>query len=815
MPAAPQPLRFALRSLRARWSLSLVAVTVLALGIGAATTIFSVVNAILLEPLPYPASGRLVEIRGMSSDDPAPSNLSPADFLDFARETRSFDAIGAHGWVGWATLNAGDRAERIGKVDVTWGFFPALGVQPRIGRGFTAEEDVPGQPPVALITDGLWQRRFGGDPSVLGRRIEIDAVPTTIVGVLPPDYWHYERYPDRTAEVFTLYRFPPTGGNRGGHFIRGVGRLSEGTTREQAGAELDAIAARLEREYPESNTDEGVVLLPLAEAVVGETRTPLWILLGAVGLLLLIACANVANLLLADGARRERELAIQRALGASRQRIGSQLLFESLLLGVGGAICGAFLSWIAIRTAATFGATIVPRWEHIAVDATVLLFAASLAILTSLTFGLVPAWHSARADVTPVLGGQRGVGDAPRRRTRDLLVATEVALSLILLVGATLLLRSQWLLERVDPGFVPEERLTMQVSLATARYEEGEQIPFYEELVERIGALPGVTAVGGINILPLTENYDSSGFQIDDRPLPPLGQGPSEQVRSVMPGYFDAMGIPLIRGRLFDRRDFEGAPRVVVISQSMAGKFWPGEDALGKRITYNRGLPEDDQQDVGGPGSREVIGIVGDVKHLSLTDAGVPMMYTPHAQQPSYHTMTLIVRTTADPAALTGAIREQLTAMDVEVPLYAVHTLDDVLNTVAAAPRFRTVLLSGFSTLALLLSAAGVYAVVALLVGQRTREIGVRLALGARRQQVVQLMARQGLVPVTAGLVAGALGAVALTRLLSDLLYGVTSTDPLTYGAAVLVLGASALAASVMPARRAANVDPVEVLKAE
>jgi len=814
MPAVPQPLRFALRSLRARWSLSLVAVTVLALGIGAATTVFSVVNAILLEPLPYPASGRLVEIRGVSSDDPAPDNLSPADFLDFARETRSFEAIGAHGWVGWATLNAGDRAERIGKVDVTWGFFTALGVQPRIGRGFTPDEDLPGQPPVALITDGLWRRRFGGDPSVLGRRIEIDAVPTTIVGVLPPDYWHYERYPDRTAEIFTLYRFPPTGGNRGGHFIRGVGRLAEGTTEEQAGAELDAIAARLEREYPRSNTDQGVMLQPLAEAVVGDTRAPLWILLGAVGLLLLIACANVANLLLADGARRERELAIQRALGASRQRIGAQLLFESLLLGLGGAIVGAFLSWIAIRAAATVGATIVPRWEHIAVDAMVLLFAASLAILTSLAFGLVPAWHSAHADVTPALGGQRGVGDAPRRRTRDVLVATEVALSLILLVGATLLLRSQWLLERVDPGFVPGERLTMQVSLATARYEEGEQIPFYEELVERIGALPGVTAVGGINILPLTENYDSSGFQIDERPLP-VGQGPSEQVRSVMPGYFGAMGIPLIRGRLFDRRDFEGAPRVVVISEAMAGKFWPGQDVIGKRLTYNRGLPEDDQQDVGGPGSREVIGVVGDVKHLSLTDAGVPMIYTPHAQQPSYHTMTLVVRATADPAALTGAIREQVTAMDVEVPLYAVHSLDDVLDTVAAAPRFRTVLLSAFSTLALLLSAAGVYAVVSLLVGQRTREIGVRLALGARKQQVVQLMARQGLVPVAAGLVAGALGAVALTRLLSDLLYGVTPGDPLTYGAAVLVLGASALAASVMPARRAAQVDPVEVLRAE
>ena len=810
-----QDIRFALRTLLGRPAFSAVAVATLALGIGANTAIFSVVRAVLLRPLGFPEPDRLVKIVGFDTREGVAANLSPADFMEFEREAGAFSRVGAHGWVGFFTVAGREReAERVGGVNVTEGFFPALGVQPALGRLFTADEDAPGGPRTVLLSHGFWELRYGGDPGVLGRAILLDGRPATVVGVLPQDFRHVEPNPDREAAVFVPYRFDRAEPNRGGHFIRAVGRLRPGATLAEARAELQAVAARLEQRYPAENADRGVLVDPLLDAMVREARPALLLLLWAVGVVLLVACANLANLLLASGAARRRELAIRGALGADRVRLVRQLLTESLVLSLAGALCGLLIAFWLSRGVSLLSDVGVPRADAAGMDLSVLAFAVVLALMTGIAFGIIPALQlsGARAGEALKDGSRAQTAGRAGRRTRDWLIGAEVALSIVLLVAAGLLLRSFLALQRVDVGFARSEVLTMQVAVPTASYEEGEQIPFYAGLIERVRAVPGVEEAGAVNILPLSGNYDSRGIQIEDRPEPP-GRGHSVQSRSVTPGYFRAMGIPLLRGRPFDDRDRAGAPLVVIVSDAMARRYWPGEDAMGKRITFNSGIPRDAQREVGGPGSREVVGVVGDVKHLGLDEALTPFFYTPHMQQPSYHTMTLVVRAVGEPAALASAVRHELAQVDRNVPLSDVRTLDAMLGRVSAAPRLRTLLVGGFAVLAVVLALVGVYGVVGYVVSQRTREIGVRLALGARGGEVLGMLVRQGMGPVLAGVAVGIAAAVVASRLLGGMLFGVAPTDVATYAGAAALLAAAALVATIVPALRATRIDPVAALR--
>jgi len=808
-------LRHAFRSLAKRPGFAAVAILTLSLGIGATTAIFSVVQAVLLRPLEYEAADRLIKINGLDEAEGEVSNLSPADFLDFQRDATTVSRMGANGFVGLATVTGGPgEPDRVGAVQVTEGFFPTLQVQPALGRTFLPEEDQPGGARVAMISDGFWRRRYGADPSMVGQSIILNAVPTTVVGVLPASYRHLEINAERSADVFTLYRFDPAQANRGGHFIRGVARLTEGATLASARAELEGIAARLEQQYPADNTDQGVAVRPLLESIVGDSRPVLLLLSAAVGLVLLVACANVANLLLARGTERLRELALRSAIGADRGRLVRQLLTESAALSLLGAAGGLLVALAATRALTVLATAGMPRADQIRMDPPVLLFAIGAALLTSLVFGLLPAIQLSRIDLNDSLkDGGRQQGAALGRAPRELLIAGEVALSIMLLVGAGLMVRSLWELQRVNPGFAAGHLLTMEVSLPTARYEEGEQMPFYQRFEERLRGLTGVTGVGAVNILPLSASYDSRGVQIEDHPRPE-GQGLSPQARSVTTGYFAAMGIPLRRGRGFEPQDLEGRPLVVVVSESMAKRYWPGEtDVVGKRITFNSGIPREQQQTVGGAGSRVVVGVVGDVKHLGLDEDDVPMFYTPHTQQPSYHTMRVVVRAAADPAVLTRQVRAELTRLDSQVPLSQVRTMASALDATVAEPRMRATLLALFAGLALVLAAIGVYGVVAYLVGQRTQEIGVRRALGARAGDVLNMLVREAMRPVLLGMAVGVAGAFAMTQALAAMLFGVSTTDVATYAVACVVLGVAALAASIIPARRALGVDPISAVR--
>lgn len=811
-----QHLRLAVRRLGAAPGFAAVAIGTLALGIGANAAMFSVVRAVLLAPLPYHAPDELVRVVGFDEEEGEPGNLSPADYLDFARDTRTLARMAAHGFVGSATISGpeGD-AERVGMVRVTHSFFPTLGVPAARGHLFTAEEDRPRAPRVAVISDGYWRRRFAAAPGVVGAQLRVNAESFTVIGVLPAAYRHIEEDPDRSADVFVPFGFDPAAAARSGRFIRAVGRLAPGASVDQARAELTAMAVQLEQQYPTSNHKERVLLTPLHDAVVAGARRSLVVLAAAVGLVLLIACANLANLLLAAGSGRQREFAVRTALGADRRRLIGQLLAESLVLSALGAVAGVALAAWGTRGATLLAAAAIPRTADIRVDLTVLVFVAVAAVVSALLFGLAPALHLSHTSLHGTLKeGGRSTGAVVPHQVRDVFMGTQVALAVVLLVGATLLVRSLWKLQDVPPGFSPAQVTAMDVSLPTALYPEGDQVPFYERLQERVRALPAVERVGAVNILPLSANYDSRGVQVEDHPRPE-GQALSPQARSVTPGYFAAMGVPLLRGRLFDARDTPTSPLVVVISDSMARQYWPGEDPLGRRITFNSGIPREQQREVGGPGSREVIGIVGDVRHLALDEAAVPMFYTPHAQQPSYHTMTLVVRGSGDVSGLESAVRAELRQMDAGVPLYQVRTIDQVLARVVAQPRLRAGLLTLFALLAAMLAALGVYGVVSYVVQQRTGEIGVRMALGASRRDVLAMMLGQGMRPVLAGVAVGLAGAWALSRTLQALLYGVTAGDAASYAVAAAGLTVAALAATLVPARRATSVDPAIALRGD
>jgi putative ABC transport system permease protein len=806
-----QDFRLAFRSFIHRPGWTFFVLATLTLGIGANIAMFSLVRAVLLTPLGYPEPDRLVKIQGLTLATGEPSNISPGEFYEFARETRVFESMGAHGWVGFFTVSGDLEPERVAGSTVTAGFFQTLRVRPALGRLFTDDDDRPGAPLTVLVTHTFWQTRLGGSAAALGSTLRLNAEPHQIVGVLPSDYSHPEPNPDREPLLYTLQRFDRADLCQSCRFIRAIGRLRGDRSIEEGRAELVALAARRERDDPESNNGRGAYVVDLKEAIVAGSRRGLLVLYGAVGAVLLIVCANLANLQLAQGVLRQRSLAIQSALGAGRAALVRQLLVESWLLSIAGGLLGLLL---AISARGFLAQRAIPRAIEIEFDGMALAFAFLLSSLTAVVFGLAPALSLASRNLRAVLLEGGGRGSSARTDARGILIAVEVALSLILLVAAGLLTRSLMELRSVAPGFASDRVLTMSLSLPLARYAEGEQIPFYQRLYERIQSLPGVIAAGGTNILPLSNNYSSDAFQIDARPAQP-GDRPAAEARSVSPGYFETMGIPLRRGRLFDERDSAEGARVVIVSEAMAETFWPGEDPLGARITYNRGVPDERRQDVGGPGSREIVGIVGDVKHLDLDEGSIPMFYTPQPQEPSFHTMTLVVRSSIPADSLVSGIARELRAMDPEIPLYAVRNLSEVLEGSVSEERFRARVLGLFALAALGLAALGVYAVMGLAVAQREREIGIRMALGARMKDVVRMLVFESMRPVLWGLAAGGVGAFFLSRALQSLLFRIGPWDPATFAGVSAILAGAALAAALIPTIRAARVDPVNTLRAE
>jgi putative ABC transport system permease protein len=798
-------LRFGARMLRKRPGFTAATLAVLALGVGANTAIFSVVNAVLLRPLPYPGAERVVAFDATNpSKGIRESNMSAPDFADWREQTRSFEALAMYA-AGNVNLTGGDEPERVSAAVVSPDFFRVLGVGAARGRALLAEDGDAGREPVAVLSHGFWVRRFGADPAAVERVVEVNGRKLQVVGVMPAGF----SFPERT-EVWSALRLDVSKEPRDNRSYSVVGRLREGVALEAAQAELDAVSARLAAAYAVTNAGWGVSLELLKEELVGGMKATLYTLLAGVGLLLLIACANVASLLLARASGRRREVALRLALGAGRWRVARQMLTESVLLGVAGGALGAALSvWLTDMLVALAPAD-TPRLSEVSADWRVLLFAAGAGVLTGVAFGLAPALQASRYDLNESLReGGRGVAGG-RSRARSALVVGEVALSLLLLAGAGLLVKSFARLRAVDPGFDPEGVMTMRVTLPGARYKEpAQRAEFYAALMERLRALPGVESAGATISLPLGGSNLSVGrsFIREGRPATPE-EATNAAYAPVTPDYFRAMRIPLRAGRVFDERDNAESAQVVVINEAFARKAFAGQDPLGRRIHIWR-----DEKF-----QREIVGVVGDTKPQSL-DAPDPalQMYVPHRQDAGWGGLSLVVRAGggAPPESLVGGVREEVRALDRELPVYDVKTLGQVVADSTAYRRVTMFLMAGFAAAALLLAGVGLYGVVSYAVAQRTHEIGVRVALGAQARDILRLVARQGMRLTLAGLALGLACALALTRLISGLLFGVSAADPAVYALVSLLLAVVALLACLVPARRATKVDPMVALRYE
>ena len=795
--------RYALRSLLRRPGFTAVAVITLALGIGANTAIFSVVHGVLLQPLPYPESERLVSLRQSNvTTSPAQpdAQIAPGNFLEWQRQSTSFSSLAAYRTVSY-NLTGDGNPERLLSGRVSVGLFKLLGAQPLVGRDFVAEEDQPGREKVVVISEGLWQRRFASDTNVIGKSLKLDGEDYAIVGVMPADF----RLPDqRERELWTPIAFKDN--ERTLHYARyidAIARLKPDVSSDQANAEMTAIAARLAQEHPEANTGWTIKVTPLLDFVVGDVKRVLWLIFGAVALLLLIACANVANLLLARATTRQKEMAVRVALGAGRARIVRQLATESLLLALlGAAAAWPFASW-GLQALLAAAPADLPRLTSVSIDNRALLFTFAVALLTAFLFGLAPALQVLRFDSDPALKDQRS-RSVRQQLIGNLLIAGEVALALMLLIGGGLLLRTVWRLNHIDPGFDEQNAVAVTLQLPQKKYADPQQVArFSEQLVQQVATLPGVEATGAARILPIVHDLPT-GFYFEGYARPKDNDLPQTNYSAVSPGYFKAMGIPLIAGRAFTERDTQEALPVAIVSQTLAQRYFPSGDAIGKRINV-----------ITGPESyREIVGIVGDVKQNGLTKDTRPHTYEPFAQAPNQF-MSLIVRSSTDPASLVPAIRGKVLALDSELPLQRTITLDRMIANSIRQQRFTSIVLSVFAGVALLLAAAGLYGVISYSVAQRTHELGIRVALGAQVKDVMQLVLRQGMTFVIAGEVVGIIGAFALTRLLGGLLFGVTPTDAATFIGVTAGLTFVALLACYIPARRATKVDPLVALRYE
>ena len=796
---------YALRSLVKRPGFAVVVILTLALGIGGTTAIFSVVDAVVLRPLPYEDPDRLVLLRGVETGlKSGSSGTSFPDYVDLKEGQNSFAAMAA--WSRWQLTVTGSDLEPT-LVPTAWvshDLFKTLGVRPALGRGFLPEEDRIGGEPVVILSDGFWASRFASDPKILGRTMLLDGGEYTVVGIMPSDF-------DLRAELFVPMEPRIAENSRGVHNLSVVARLKPGVSREQAERDVKAIAARLEETYPDWNTGRSAALQFIHEAVVGNVRPALLTLLGAVGVVLLIVCANVANLLLARATSRQKEIAIRTALGAGRSRMLRQLLTESLVLALLGGVVALLLAHGGIGLLKSISPGNIPRLDGVGIDSRVLGFALLVTMFTGVIFGIVPAVQASSANLQSSLkeGGRTSTQGGRRPRLRQLLVVTEMALAVVLVVGAGLFINSFLQLQRVDSGFAGENVLVAPLALPTSTYpfsEPHRAIAFYSELMERIEALPGVESAAVGYRHPLDGGWETS-FQIAGLLEVPQGERPEARIRPVRPGYFKTLGMPLLKGRDVTDRDDGSAPGVVIINESFARAFFPDDDPLGHRLIRGSWWPDF-------PSEWEIIGVVADVKMDGLTQPTPWAMYYSHSQWP-FLDMNLVVRTAGDPLALTAAIRDQVWALDADVPVENMQTLDEIRAGSVAPQRFQTMMLGIFAALALTLAAVGIYGVLAYSVAQRTSEIGVRISLGARGADVLRLVVGQGMKLALIGLTLGLLGALAVTRLIASLLFDVSATDPTTFASVAVMLTLVALAACTVPAWRASRVDPVIALRAE
>ncbi|MBD0373380.1 MAG: ABC transporter permease [Pyrinomonadaceae bacterium] len=803
-----QDIRFGLRLMAKKPGFTLIGVLALALGIGANTAIFSVVKAVLLSPLPYQNPERLVWIWGTNpASNIKEEEASMPDFNDWRTQSQSFEEMA--GFTNWAATVTGEgEPERIPGSIITAKFFSVLGVQPLMGRTFNEDENGPKGARVVILSHGLWQRRFGGNPNAIGQTITLNGTPYHVVGIMPPSFKDPLPEQRKPAQLWIPLPLNLDQNVRRSDFLNVVAKLKPNVTIEQARAEMKTITARLEQQYPASNTGWSTLVIPLQERITGDVRPALWVIVGVVGFLLLISCANVANLLLARSAARQQEIAVRRALGAGRLRLIRQFLTESVILALSGGALGTLLAMWGVEFLVRLSPGNIPRLDEVRLSWQVLLFTLGVSVLTGLVFGLIPALHATNPNLTESLkeGGRSSTEGLRGARLRSALVVSEIAIALVLLVGAGLMIKSFMRLQGVDPGFKPERILALDVSLPSAKYKEPQQqAAFWGQLLGRVSQIPNVESVAAVDTLPFSGGNIIS-FVVEGKPAPPPSEVDDAEYRVVTPKYFETMGISLVRGSTFTEQHTGNTPEVMLINETMARKVFPGEDPIGKRLN------------IGNPGSspwRTIIGIVRDVRQKALDTEPYPQMYTPYAQTPRARSMTLIARTSSDPTALVPSIRNELAAMDKDQPLYNVRTLEQVMSESIARQRFSMLLIAIFACVGLVLASVGIYGVMSYTVAQRTHEIGVRMALGASARDVLKMVVGQGMLLSLIGTGLGLIAAFLLTRLISSLLFSVSATDPLTYALISLMLISVALLACLVPALRATRVDPMVALRYE
>jgi putative ABC transport system permease protein len=799
-----QDLRYAVRMMLKQPVFTAVAVIALALGIGANTAIFTVVNAVLLRPLPYDDPDSLVWVWDTQPQLPtAPTSLP--DFIDWNEQNQSFESLAAF-LNGNMFVDDGNGVQDTAVGLVTPDFFSVFHVKPVLGRTFTEEETQPGRHRVAVLSQGMWQRRFGADPNVLSQTIQLSGAAYTIIGVLPAGF----RYPNE-AQLWRPIQIDPKQLNRGPHYLQVVGRLKSGVTIQQAQAEMSTIASRLAEQYPDKIAGHGVKLELLSDRVVGNIGTALFVLLGAVGFVLLIACANVANLQMVRAGARQKEIAIRTALGAGRSRIIRQLLTESILLAVAGGGAGLLVAVWGVNSLVSLSTDTIPRVREIGIDGKVAFFTILISLVTGVVFGLAPALQVSKPDLVDALKESSRTTPGARRNTlRSALVVTEVALSLVLLIGAGLMIRSFAKLNSVHPGFDPENVATMGVTLLRANYPDDTHVAAtYSQLLEQLAAAPGVESVGATTELPLSGASTSDYFTIEGRPAIPKAEQPLTECRTVTPHFFESMRIPLLAGRDFTPTDTKQSPNVAVVNEVFARLFFPGEDPLGHRLNLQGQFRD----------PLLIVGVVGNVRDFGLDEQPKPGIYYPYLQSPLFEdlsrSLTLVIRTKSDPASLMESLRAEMLSMDKTLPVYSLKPMTEYLHDSLSRRRFNMVLLSVFAAVALVLAAVGIYGVISYTVSQRTHEIGIRLAIGAHAGNILRLVIGQAMLLTIIGIALGLAASFALTRLMESLLFEVSATDPLTFGVIAAILTGVALAACLVPARRATKVDPMTALRYE
>ena len=799
-----QDVRYALRMLRKNPGFTAIVVITLALGIGVNTAIFSLVDGILLRPLPYEQPDRLVRLvqsqRQIGLDT---WNLSQATFTSLRDNNHSLEAVAAYSGSG-ANLTGDGDPERVSLGTVSADFFKVLGLPPILGRGFRAGEDTPGNNAVCVISFGFWQRRFAGDPNIIGRSLNLSSAPIEVVGVMPAGF----SFPRPETEIWIPLALNPT--RTAPYFLKAIARLAPGVSPSEAERETTGVLWDYARQHPDTSEnrvplDQGsalkTIVTPLKEAVVGSTEKPLLILLCAVGLVLLIACANVANLLLARATSRVREIAVRFALGATPSRVARQLLTESLVLAVIGGAGGVMLAWLGVRMLGSMPTDGIPRIEAVTVDGRVLAFTAGLAVLTGLLFGLMPALRAYRMGMVAAMH-EGGRGGTSSRRSNSALVAAQFALSFVLLIGAGLLLKSFQRLQSVEIGFNPEKLLTMVVSLPARKYSKPEQsLQFYQGLIDRLRSLPGVRAAGLTTNIPFVGDDNTDNFIVEGRD--PGGEGVQVQLLAMTPGHLQAMGIPLLRGRDFLETDKSDSQQVAIVDETLARMYWPDGDAVGKRVETTGDLQW-----------MTIVGVVGGIKQDGFAEKLQPHIYAPLAQTPT-QLVKLVIRTDAPPNPTINAVRTAVSGLDPDIPVYSIRSMNDVMARTLNSQRLTNLLLASFSVLALLLAAVGIYGTMSLYVGSRKNEFGIRLALGAQPVVLLRSVLREGLVLIAAGIGIGLAGALGLTRTIASLLFEVSPTDPVVFTGVPLVLVFVALIACFVPARRASRVDPIIALRCE